>query len=407
MALIQYLVRVKDQTGTKVCEFVGRGRRVSTPGGLEGFSYQKRVRTPGAWTLQINADDERVQFLDLDNADTMDSQVEFWRKDVVNDAAYQFWLANLPAYRRDVKLPGWYKDFEGFLRDMEFEQNEDGVEVFVARGRGYNDLLSAEPILYYADTIYTTKAGPIETVLKEYVNENIGPGAITPPRLRDGIMPGLTIQADAATGVAWSGARAHKNLLDVCQELAGYGGGAGQGDYMIVGTGAATFQFQWKIGQWGLDKTRGNGVNPPVIFSPNRKNATNFKYRYNRLNEVNTVDMLGVGKAGDRVYAGATSGTEADSPWARRAVTREDTSQWNTTILEDDAEQTLAAQRLRREFSFDIIQFPTRYGVNWEVGDLVTVQYRGREVDQKIVGATVTLDNSGTETIRPELEDYE
>lgn len=406
MSLIQYLVRVKDTSGAKVCEFAGRGRRVSTPGGMEGFSYQKRVRAPGAFTLRINADDERVQYLNLDNANVLDSIVEFWRKDIVNDAAYQFWLANLPAYRRDITLPGWYKDFEGFARDMEFEQLDDGREQFVSRGRGFNELLAAEAILYYAGTIYTAKAGPVETVLKEYVDENIGPSATSPPRLRNGVMPGLTIQADGATGAAWEGARMGKNLLDVCQELAAYGGGLGQGDYMIVGTGAAAFQFQWSAGQWGLDKTRGNGVNVPVIFSPSRRNATNFKYRYNRLNEINSVDMLGVGKEGDRVYDGSTSGTETDSPWNRRAVVREDTNEWDPAILADEAEQTLSAQRLKREFFFDIIQFPTRYGCNWEVGDLVTVQYRGAETNQKVVGVTITLSNDGGETIRPELEDY-
>jgi hypothetical protein len=407
MALIQYLVRVKDQTGTKVCEFVGRGRRVSTPGGMEGFSYQKKVRASGAFTLQINADDDRVQYLDLDNAGTLDSIIEFWRKDVVDDLAYQNWLAGLPAYRKDATLPGWYRDFEGFLRDMEFVQGEGGVETFTARGQGLNGMLMAEPILYAAESAYTDKAGPVETVLKEFVNENIGPGATNPPRFRDGVMPGLTIQADGATGAVWIGARMGKNLLDVAQELAGYGGGLGQGDYMIVETGAVAFEFQWSAGQWGLDKTRLNGVRPPVVFSPSRHNATNLRYRYDRLNEVNTVDALGVGKAGDRVYANVASGTEADSPWNRRAVMREDTSQWVTAILEDDARQTLAAQRLKREMSFDMIQFPTRYGVNWEVGDLVTVQYRGREVNQKIVGVTIALGNDGAETIKPELEDYE
>lgn len=400
------MVRVKNPSGDKVTEFVGRGRRVSTPGGLEGFTYQKYVRTSGGFALRVNADDDRIQYLNLDNANVLDSIIEFWRKDIVGGVAYTNWLATLPAYRKDVTLPGWYKDFEGFLRDMEFDQLEDGREQFTARGRGFNDLLAAETILYDASTPYTAKTGPIETVLKEYVDENIGPSATFPPRRRSGVMPGLTIQADGATGAAWSGARANKNLMDVCLELASYGGGIGQGDYMIVGTGAAAFEFQWSIGQWGLDKSVGNaGGLPPIIFAPNRKNATNFKYRYNRLNEINTCDVLGTGRDDDRVYRSVTTGNETDSPWARRAVTREESGEYDTTILDDRGEQTLNDQRLKREISFEIIQFPTRYGVDWEVGDLVTVTYRGQQTTQKIVGVTVTLNNDGINTISPVLED--
>lgn len=404
MARITYLVRVKDQTGAKVAEFIGRGRRVSNPGGLIGLFYYKRLRTPGQSTIRIDGLDNRVSLLNLDNSGTLDSQIEFWRRDLFGGAAYEAWLTTLPSYKLDSSMPGWYKDFEVFHRYHEFDQDQEGLDQFTSRGSGYNVLLEAEPIRYAANSIYTSKSGATETVIKEYVDENVGPSATSPPRDRSGVMPGLTIQANSATGNTWSGARANKNLLDVCKELAEFG----PGDYMIVGTGAATFEFQWADQYWGSDKRLGNTAgNPPVVFAAEYGTATNIRYIYNRLNEVNTVDVLGVGKAGDRVVVTQTSGTESDSPWNTRSVAREQNNEWNTTILQDKADETLNRQRAKRVFRFDALQTQgLRYGRDWDMGDLVTLVYRGQQVDQKIIGVRVTLDSDGKEVVRPEVEDW-
>jgi hypothetical protein len=406
MSINQYLVRIKNTSGGKIVDFAGRGRRIDKPGGLERLSYHKVLRLPGEFSITLNADDDRIQHLDLDNTGTLDSVVEFWRRDTVNNSIYQAWLDGLPSYLKETSMPGWYKDFEGFLRAMKFQQSEDGQESFTASGIGFNCLLANEPVLYFAETPYTFKAGPIESVMKEFVDENIGPAAVSPPRLRSGTIQGLSIQTNEATGDVWQGARAHQNLLDVCLELAGYGGGKGQGDFAIIGIGPASFMLMWAIGQWGDDKTLKNGSIAPVLFSSRRRNATSFSYSYNRINETNTIDMLGTGRAGDRVYISVTSGTESDSPVNTRAAVRENTTEWNVSRLIDEGQKTLADQKIKREVQFEAIQqISTRYGVHWSVGDLVTVEHRGREFDQKITGVTISVDSSGVEMIKPETED--
>lgn len=404
MARISYLIRVKDQTGAKVAEFIGRGRRIGTPGGMQGFTYLKHVRSPGGFSFRVDGLDDRLQYLDLDTAGTLDAQIEFWRRDLSGGAAYTAFLAGLPNYQKDASLPGWYKDFEGFHRKMEFDQLDQGQDQFQSSGRGYNDMLSAETIRYDKESIYTNKNGAAETVLKEYVDENIGPSATAPPRSRSGVMPGLTIEADGGTGNTWAGDRSGKNLLDVAIELAEYA----PADYMIVGTGAATFEFQWRYPHWGLDRRIGNtDGNAPLIFSPEYQNATNFKYSYSRLDEINTCDVLGVGKADDRIVTTVTSGGETDSPWNVRAVSRDARKAYDTTTLQDAGNDTLNKQRVKREFSFEYMQTAAcRYGIDWDIGTLCTVEYRGSQVDQKVLGVYVTYDNNGKETIRPVLEDY-
>ena len=373
MAEITYQIRLKDTSGARVATFVGRRR--NRPGGLWGFNYNKRLRTPGQFTVRIDGNDERIDLFGLDY------QLEFWRRDTRGGL-------------------DWYRDFEGFHRSLELSQDQEGREVFVSRGRGYNDMLAAEPIRYYTGSDYVCKNGPVETVAKAYVDENIGPAATAPPRVSSGVMPGLTVQAGGATGAIWEGCRSG-NLLDALVELADWG----PGDFMIIGTGPATFEFRWRDVRWGLDKTQGNGVRPPVTFSPGNRNATNLRYNYSRLDEVNVVYVLGQGTGENRAVEVVTSGAENDSPWARRAVAR-DARDATDDMLPARGYATLYEQRAKRTMSFDARQtVACRYGRDYGLGDLVTTEFRGTTLDQKIIGMRVAMNSDSVETVQPEVEE--
>ena len=373
MAEITYQVRLKNIAGAQIATFVGRRRGL--PGGLWGFNYDKRLRTPGQFTVRIDGNDERIDLFALD------CQVEFWRRDT---------RAGLD----------WYLDFEGFHRSWEFSQDQDGRDVFVSRGRGYNDLLAAEPIRYYTGSDYCCKDGSAETVAKAYVDENVGPAATSPPRVSSGVMPGLTIEADAGTGANWDDCRSG-NLLDALVELAD----TGPGDFMVVGTGPAAFEFRWRDVRWGLDKTQGNGARPPLTFGPAYRNATNLRYNYSRLDEANVVYVLGQDAGAARAVEVVTSGAETDSPWARRAVSR-DARDAEDDMLEARGYATLYEQRAKRTMRFDARQtVACRYGRDWDMGDLITVEFRAMTFDQKITGAHVAMSSDGVETVQPEIED--
>jgi len=76
--------------------------------------------------------------------------------------------------------------------------------------------------------------------MKEFVSQNAAASATAPPRLFDGVLAGLTVQADGATGVSWTGARAYRNLLEVLQGIAN---DTGAMDFDVVGNGAAAYLF--------------------------------------------------------------------------------------------------------------------------------------------------------------------
>jgi len=391
MAETLYQVKVRDTSGDQIAVFSGGGRG-GTGGGLQSFSYRKRVRTPGAWWMQIAGDDERIDLIELD--DGLNYIFEFWRRDPLGGL-------------------DWYRDFSGLHRHDDFRQVAEGRETFTARGRGLNDLLGGEPIRYDVGTTQAMKTGPAETVAKEYVDENLGPSAAAARQLAN-----FTIQADGATGATWGGDRANKQLYDVLIELADFA----PGDFNVVDLSAINmatpsetpdFEFQWSDNQWGLDKTEGNTAgNPPVIFGVQRLNATNINYTYSRLDEANVCYASGHSY---RDFSKVRTRTATDvgldttwstTNWGRRAVFRWAQDNADSDI-DDRADETLYKMRPSIVFTFETnMSANTRYGRDWDWGDLVTVEHRGRSIDQKVVGVTVGVGSDGQVTITPETEDW-
>jgi len=386
-----YQVRARNNDGEQIAVFSGGGRGASG-GGMQSFTYRKRLRTSGAGIVRIFGDDERIALLELLDSGPADTHLDYW---------LEFWRAD------DAGALDWYRDFVVLHRWDEFSQAGEGQITYTMRGRGLNDLLQAEPIRWYKGGPEAAKSAVAETVAKEYVNENVGPGAtLGAGRDRAGNFQGLTIEITGGTGAVWDGDRANENLLDVLIELAEFAPGDFSLEPNSFHPDAIAMQFQWKEDQWGLDKTFTNGVRPAVVFAPENGNVENVKMTYSRLDEVNVCDVGGPGSGATKVYTSRTSGTEIDSPWARRSVFRNAGNAHTLVERQDAADQTLNEQRSKRVLSFDAKQTTaTRYGRDWDIGDLVTVEFLGRSYDKKIVGVTIGMGASGNESISVEAED--
>ncbi|GAG50405.1 unnamed protein product, partial [marine sediment metagenome] len=215
--------------------------------------------------------------------------------------------------------------------------------------RGYNDLLVSEPILYAAGSAQSSKSAAAETVAKEFVNENIGPGAGLDGLGVSRVRPGLTVEADAASGDTWTGRRAYQNLSDVLLEVAEFA----TADYMIEGTndddsGPTSFEYRWRDGQWGEDKTRGNTAgpggepNPAVVFSPWLGTVQSQTVRENKLDDINVCYVAGPGIGAARVVDTVSNAVaESSDPWARRAVMRDAKDEGRATAREDRGNEVL------------------------------------------------------------------
>jgi len=427
----RYQVHLRNHDGERVAVFGGFGHQ---SGGLTYIELEIYLMLPGRFSVGIDAHDERI---------------ELFQDDYIVDVV-----------RRTSDL-SWYRLFTGLHRFVGYSLAEDGTEQFASQGRGLNDILAGEPIYYAPDeNLYTTstssststtvtttststtttstsitststtvsvttststtmtlstststtttqyayygcKEGPAETVAKEFVDENVGPGAAIASRRRQG----FSIEADAGTGATWSGCRSYKNLLDVLVEL----GIHGPGDFMVEmdepgvneASGSPSFVFKWAHPRWGEDKRLGNDAgNPPVIFSPKRGNVSSKTYQRNRLDEINVCYVLGQGQGRWRRIVTETSGTESDTPWSRRAVARDARMTWEESELRAKGQEEL--DRSRRDEWADVVTkecVNTKFDVHWSLGDLVTVAIPrlDLEPDQKIVGVRIRVDENGEE----------
>lgn len=400
-----WLVRLYDHDGTKVQEYALRGRRGLTPGGIQFLNVYRRLRSPGGWNIGFNAQEATVADWDIDYI------VEFWRRDYWGGAEYTTWLAGLPFYRRDISLPGWYRQHVGFVRTKPaYIQNEDGTYTATIYGRGINDLLLSDFIDWPEGSSEAQKSGATETVAKEFVDENIGPSAGTDDAGNSRVRSGVSIEADAGNGDTWSGDRANKNLYDVLRELAEYAPTTEGADFNLVATSQTTFEFQWRSGQWGQDKTKDNaGGLAPAILTSRLHTATNVRASHSYLDEVNVVTIMGGGVGTVRKKRTVAYDESLDlSPWARRAIVRPANNAQTDTAMDAVGYAALLELRSRAEVTLEPVQRKGfRYPVHWEEGDLVTVieDLLGVEETKKVIGVRFSVNAEGEEIIVPELVD--
>jgi hypothetical protein len=351
------------------------------------LDFERKLNDIGKITLIIDGESSNVALFDLD------SQIEIWRCDA--DAGIV-----------------WYKEFEGFHRDEQRETKDNGDSLYTSVGVGYNDLLDRRDILYSSSSAYTDKSAAGETAMKEYVDENAGPGATSPPRLLEsGVTTGLSIEADAAAGAVWTGPMAFKNLLSVLQEISK----SAALDFGIVGIGAALYEFRVKASPWGADRTNVglvhatglNGAgNPPIVFALEYGNMINPVYSLSRSKEVNAVISEGQGLSGNRLLTLRTNaGAIAESPWNLRESSRGANDEYTTAQQQSGGDAYLEDNQAKEIFTFDVMQIPScLYGRDYFFGDLVTARYKNIERQKKIIGVNITLEN-GKEDIKLELSD--
>lgn len=343
MAQPAWQVILKNKAGSRVALFSDQE--------ILSLGIHKRVNKVGTYEFTIDATvDDRCDLF------AVDGQVEIMRR--------------IPGY-------DWYTEFEGFHRTAIFTTDTQGRQTFSSSGVDYKDLLARRIIAEYTGSSGGAKSGAAETVAKAFVTEQIGSSAPAADQVS-----GFTVEADGADGNSIAIARAYRNLLEVCQEIAAIGGG----DFDVVGNGDAQWQFKWYDGQLGTDRRStivfatgfGNMLSPRLVQYP----ATS-----------NYVLVAGQGEGTDRTWvtrpaSGAPTGID------RRTVFRDarDTSDTSTQQARGDAE--LDAGKAVNELTFSVIQTERyQYGQHYYLGDLVTARYRNTSYDLKIVGVHIMIGN--------------
>ena len=337
------------------------------------LAYAKRVNEPGQLAFVLAGDHGAISQL------THRAQIEVWRRNA----------------RQSLD---WYADFRGLFLDQ--ERSYTDRPYFLGNCPGQMIMLSWRHVMWYSGTTNrsTFSSQPGESIMKNLVDYNCCANATTGNgRVRDGIITGLSIQADASGGNSLDWNCAWKNVLSQLQSVARVGGG----DFDLIKIGDASWQFRFYAGQRGSDRSSS------VIFSLGRGNMARPRYRFDRTKE-RTVAVVGGKGAG---AARATVARTGDDYSATNDIEMfVDARSCSTTAgLQTAGDMKLAQARARREFSFDVLQTPSclyglHYCENGELGDLVTARYDNIEVTQKIAGVTVALRRDGQESITVETE---
>lgn len=363
----QYQLRLYNTFGSQVAVFDD----------WNSVYYYPRVNDFGYHTISLDGRDPRTALF------TFDSMIEVWRRDL---------SAGIP----------WYADYSGFHRTTQNQITDKGDWLFTSYGRGYEDLLHRRAVLWPAGSAGDTKSGPLDDVIKAYVNENAGPAALAASgRARDGVVLGLSIGTAIGVAPMWSGSQAFKNLLGVIQDMVK----AERLDFSVRRTGAATFVFDTFYPRRGADRT-GGGVATPVIFSMDFGNMSTPYVVESRADEANVVIVLGPGTDANRQFVIRTDPLSVGlSPWNEAEKTFDARNTSDTLGLQTAGDQQLQDAKPTRTISFvGLDTDAVKYGRDYFLGDLVTTNFGGFVSPKKLVGLEITV-ASGREDFRPHFDD--
>lgn len=277
-----------------------------------------------------------------------------------------------------------------FLVDWEFHSDESGDYLtLLAFDQIY--LLDAPIVLAEPGSPYSLKTGAADDLMRQYVNEAMGPGGDLDRRMAGISISGLGGQAPAASLDA-----AKRAVLAVLQDLADMSVSAGV--YLVfdlVYNGAGGFSFQTFPGFRGADRGASSGS---PLYLPLR--TASLKVEHSKERNV--------------VYFGRIIGGEQNpfdppvsdpdtmrrtvfrppqryvsngrllhaSPFRRREMYLDTQSDTTTTSAIDQARAALQANRPRMTLTGEVQEAEHyRFGVDYEFGNVVAVGYGGQVFD--------------------------
>lgn len=358
----QYQLRIYNRSGTL--------QHIVTD--MRNLSYVREVNSPGLLMFELSANHRATASFELDG------QVEVWRSNL----------------ERGID---WYCDFYAFWRGEERETDSNGVSIYRAVCPGQMDLLNRPVVAYAANTtnrtLFTTQKA--ETIVKNLVKYNAtSSGTTGDGRKRDVTLTGITVETDGARGNTLDVACAWRDLLKVLQEVSATGGG----DFDLVKTAAASWEFTWYPDQFGTDRSTS------VVMALEYGNIANPKLVRSYMNDKTTAIVGGTGQDDARTIVVRT-GTNYIAGYSDQEFFVDARNTLTTAGLENTGDVALYNQKAKDELTFDVLQVPqTLYGRDYFLGDLITARYETVTAVKKIQRVSIAMQADGTEQIQVELK---
>lgn len=327
-----------------------------------------------------------------------------WRVEVWRSAAH-----GIPMRREDVYL----------LRKPSIYTREDNVQVIQFYGRNGIDLLYRRWVIQRLGTSYAKKTGQVDDVMKSIVREQMLYGSALD---KDGVVDNtrawpqneFTVQADGSVGPTVSRTFAGRMVFDIVKDLSKVSIQKNRSsssdrkiyfDVVPKQTGLSAAPLGWEFQTFadlrGSDRTLG------PVFSMENENISNTAYSISHLDEINSVYILGAGKGKSQIIESVQDMERIQaSRWNRVEKVISASSETTTDGLQDAGEAELNKRKPKEEMVFTFLNTPggvntprSLYGVDWDLGDLVRVNYAGKQFTSEILTIYVSIDDAGKETV--------
>lgn len=243
---------------------------------------------------------------------------------------------------------------------------------------------------------YDTRTDPADDVAKAYVYNHCGGGAAALRQFSD-----LTVAADASAAGSLTWDARYSRVYDVLDKLRLKGGF----DWRFVPT-ASGYTFTTAYPQWGLDRTRGNGVNDEMVFQVDRRNFRQMAYEFDASELENYAYVAGQGEGADRTVRERSDATSI-TDYGRCEAFVDARDLLLAASLDDRGDSELAKRAARQ--SMTVLPTEGLWPGTFDLGDLVTVTAyqwsRTFTMDAKVIAVGVRVTAQELELVTPEVEE--
>lgn len=337
-----------------------------------------------------------------------------------------------PYFRPDWRVDIWRSPASGvkmrredtfMLRKPHIYTRDDGVEVIQFYGRNGIDLLNRRCVIQRAGTSYAKKTDNIDDMMKEFVRQQMLYGSALD---EDGVVDNsrawpqgeFLVQADGGLGPSVTRDFADRNVFELLKELKELSiqknadSSSNRRIYFDViprdFTDSTTtvnsplgWVFQTYADQRGADRTSG------VVFSLENENIEKPSYSISHLDETNSVIVRGNGQGLTQIVTSVDDTPRIQSSrWNRVEKVISAASETTTAALQDAGRSELTKGKPAEEALVTLLNSPggenaprSLYGVDWDLGDVVPVDYANNQMDMEISIVYVAVDENGKETI--------
>lgn len=331
-----------------------------------------------------------------------------WRVEVWRSPAY-----GIPMRREDAFM----------LRKPHVYTREDGMEVLQFYGRNGMDLLKRRSVIQRAGTTNALMTDNIDDMMKLFVRRSMLYGSAVDV---DGVADNsrawpqgeFTVQTYAGLGPTVTRDFADRVVFDLCKDLKGASlqlnrdAATNRKIYfdvvpvdLIAGAAASGALLGWEFQTFA--DTRGSDRTQGIEFSLENENIKSPAYSISHLDEANSVIVRGNGRGLSQIVTSVEDAARiASSRWNRAEKIHSATSETTTTALQDAGRTELNKHKPQDELFVTFLNTPgnastprSLYGVDWDLGDLVRVNYAGKQFEAEINVVYVAVDEHGKEEI--------